>query len=303
MELAQIRMFKTVADTGSIARAAEVLHCVPSNITARIKSLEAELGVGLFYRQGRGLRISPAGEVFLTYAAKILALSDEAKRAVDPTAAPTGPLRIGAIESSATGRLPRLLAKFHARFPSVALELSTGSWSQLLDDTLSHKLDGVIVAVDVERPMLKRTFIYREDLVLIASPSLGPLRDAADLQGKAIFMWPTGCPYRAALERWLARQGQDQPIVSIASYGAIAGCVSAGAGVALVPRGIFEQYGPSSGWAGYEFPELTAIDNLFYWHEHSTHHPARDAFVAMLQAEFELDDERGIAEQNPRCLI
>jgi DNA-binding transcriptional LysR family regulator len=53
MELAQIRMFKTVVDTGSIARAAEVLHCVPSNITARIKALEAELSTELFYRQGR----------------------------------------------------------------------------------------------------------------------------------------------------------------------------------------------------------------------------------------------------------
>jgi DNA-binding transcriptional LysR family regulator len=54
MELAQIRMFKTVAEVGSIARAAEVLHCVPSNITARIKSLEAELGVALFLREGAG---------------------------------------------------------------------------------------------------------------------------------------------------------------------------------------------------------------------------------------------------------
>lgn len=61
MELAQIRMFKTVADEGSIARAAEKLCCVPSNITARIKALEAELGVALFLREGRGLRISPAG--------------------------------------------------------------------------------------------------------------------------------------------------------------------------------------------------------------------------------------------------
>jgi DNA-binding transcriptional LysR family regulator len=111
MELAQIRMFKTVAELGSIARAAEVL-CVPSNITARIKSLEAELGVALFLREGRGLRISPSGQTFLAYASKILALTAEAKRAVDPAAEPFGPLRIGAIESSATGRLPRLLAKF-----------------------------------------------------------------------------------------------------------------------------------------------------------------------------------------------
>ncbi|MGO4612330.1 LysR family transcriptional regulator, partial [Variovorax sp. 2RAF20] len=77
-----------------------------------LKSLERELGTPLFFRDGRGLRITPAGEVFLEYATKILCLADEARRAVAPTNTPGGPLRIGAIESSATGRLPRLLAKY-----------------------------------------------------------------------------------------------------------------------------------------------------------------------------------------------
>lgn len=117
MEIAQLRMFKTVHDLGSIVRAAEVLHCVPSNITARLKSLERELGATLFFREGRGLRISPAGEVLLDYARKILTLADEARHALGPAAAPSGPLRIGAIESSASGRLPRLLAKYHALYP------------------------------------------------------------------------------------------------------------------------------------------------------------------------------------------
>jgi len=279
-------MFKTVADTGSIARAAQVLHCVPSNITARIKALEAGLGVELFFRHGRGLKISPSGEIFLSYAARMLSLADEARRAVHPDAAPCGPLRIGAIESSATSRLPRLLARFHARYPEVSLELSTGTGPQLLDATLDHKLDGAIVAIDVKRPKLRRTSMYREDLVLIAAESLGAIRSAADLQGKSIFMWPEGCPYRAALERWLLNNGQSQPIISIASYGTIVGCVSAGAGVALVPKGVFEQYHKGSGWVGYEFAELTSIDNLFYWHENAEHHPAREAFVAMLKAEF-----------------
>jgi DNA-binding transcriptional LysR family regulator len=89
------------------------------------------------------------------------------------------------------------------------------------------------------------------------------------------------------LEQWLLRHDQVQPIVSIASYGTIVGCVSAGAGVALVPRGIYEQYGPSAGCQGYEFPELTSIDNLFYWHENAGRHPAREAFLKLLQAEFE----------------
>ncbi|MFU2328995.1 LysR family transcriptional regulator [Pseudomonas sp. MAG733B] len=286
MELAQIRMFKTVAEVGSIARAAELLHCVPSNITARIKSLEAELGVALFLREGRGLRISPSGQTFLAYASKILALTAEAKRAVDPSADPSGPLRIGAIESSATGRLPRLLAKFHKRFPQVALELTTGTWAQLLDDTFNHKLDGAIVAVDVERSQLKRTPMYREELLVIASTSLGPLHDVADLHDKTMFLWPQGCPYRAAMEHWLLRNGLSLPIVSLASYGAIVGCVSAGAGVALVTKGVFDQYAKGAGCVAFEFPELTAIESLFYWHENAGVHPAREAFVAMLREEF-----------------
>ena len=58
----QLHYFWVVARTGSIARAAEQLHCVPSNITNRLKQLEGELGTPLFIRAGRGLAISAAGE-------------------------------------------------------------------------------------------------------------------------------------------------------------------------------------------------------------------------------------------------
>lgn len=75
MELSQLKMLNAVARTGSIARAAEQLHCVPSNITNRLKQLESELGTPLFNRVGRGLKISTAGEVFLGYSERILAWS------------------------------------------------------------------------------------------------------------------------------------------------------------------------------------------------------------------------------------
>ena len=286
MELSQLRMFKAVYELGSIARAAQQLHCVPSNITARLKSLEQELGVALFVREGRGLRVSPAGEVFIEYATKILDLTEASRRAVAPGGAPHGRLRIGAIESSATGRLPQLLARYHALYPQVSLELSTGTWSQLLDDIQHHRLDAAIVAVDVQRPGLESAVLYSEDLILIAPTSLGPVRSVADLQGLTLFMWPSGCPYRLALEQWLSRHDQVCPIVSIvsiASYGTIVGCVSAGSGAALVPRGIYEQYRQGANWQGHEFAELTHIDNRFYWHAHAGCHPARDAFSALLR--------------------
>ncbi|MEC8483781.1 MAG: LysR family transcriptional regulator, partial [Pseudomonadota bacterium] len=95
MELSQLRMFKTIADLGSIARAAEELHCVPSNITTRIRKLEEELGQDLFVRQGRGLRLSQNGQVFLEHVNKILIQCDAAKQSMQQDIRPTGLFKLG----------------------------------------------------------------------------------------------------------------------------------------------------------------------------------------------------------------
>lgn len=63
MDLAGLRVVKAVADTGSVSRAAEALNCVQSNVTARIKRLEEDLGVDLFLRLSRGMEPTPAGRV------------------------------------------------------------------------------------------------------------------------------------------------------------------------------------------------------------------------------------------------
>ena len=147
MELSQLRMFKKIADIGSIARAAEQLHCVPSNITTRIKNLEEELGELLFIRKGRGLVLSPSGVIFLEYTNKILTLCDEAKRSISSESPPTGQLSIGVIESSATSRLPRLLSQYHRSYPEVKIEFSTDTWNNLENKVVKHEIDGAIIAV------------------------------------------------------------------------------------------------------------------------------------------------------------
>ncbi|WP_053152497.1 LysR family transcriptional regulator [Pseudomonas sp. Pf153] len=286
MELSQLTMFKTVADQGSIVRAAELLHCVPSNITNRVKLLERELGVSLFIRKGRGLVISPAGRLFLDYTNKILSLCQEAQRALDPSAAPSGSLKIGAIESSATGRLPSFLSKYHHLYPLVQMHFSTGDWSQLLNDVVSLKLDGAIIAVRPEHPDIAITEIYREELVLIASAMAGEIRTPQDLGGMDIFMWPEGCPYRGALENWLRMHEVSRPITNIASYGTILGCVSSGAGASLVPRGMFEQFKSIGNISGYVFDDLLPVKNYFIWNKNVEVHRAKDKFVELLIEEF-----------------
>lgn len=82
MDLTQLEMFNAVALTGSITQAAAKVHRVPSNLTTRIRQLEADLGVSLFIRENQRLRLSPAGHNFLRYSQQILALVDEARMVV-----------------------------------------------------------------------------------------------------------------------------------------------------------------------------------------------------------------------------
>jgi DNA-binding transcriptional LysR family regulator len=94
VEFSQLRIFQAVAEEGSITRAAERLHRVPSNLSTRLKQLEEQLGVELFVRERQRLQLSPAGKVLLDYTAKLFALHDEAHAAGISCSAPcTAPLR------------------------------------------------------------------------------------------------------------------------------------------------------------------------------------------------------------------
>ncbi|KTC36519.1 LysR family transcriptional regulator [Pseudomonas sp. ABAC61] len=283
MELTQLKMVQAVARSGSIARAAEQLHCVPSNITNRLKQLESELGTALFTRIGRGLKISPAGEIFLGYSERILGLVEEARRAVDSQAEPSGPLRLGSIESCAGGRLPPLLAEYHRRYPQVSVELVTGTWTQLFEELRHQRIDGALVAIDTLPAKLQQTVLYNEPLVLISSADSAPIHSASDLQGQHLFMWPAGCPYRRALESWLDKHGLNLPITGYASWGTIIGCVSAGVGVSLIPEGVLERYSQSSTLTVQRFSDLAPVDNRFVWHQDVQRHGARDAFAQLLR--------------------
>lgn len=99
-------------------------------------------------------------------------------------------------------------------------------------------------------------------------------------------MWPEGCPYRASLTDWLNKHGIVPGITSIASYGTIFGCVSSGAGVSLVPEGVFNQFRTMGNINGYTFDDLMPIQNYFVWNKNIGAHRARDAFANLLKDEF-----------------
>src|SRR5215207_8106030 len=146
VELTDLLTFSTVARLGGITRAAEDLNTVQSNVTQRIKALEAEIGTPLFERHSRGMTLTGAGRRLLPYAQRLAALSREAVLAAREDGEPKGPLAIGSMETTAAVRAPSLLAEFHRRFPAVQLSLRTAPTADLVAAVLDGSLDGAFVA-------------------------------------------------------------------------------------------------------------------------------------------------------------
>ena len=114
MDAADLRIFEAVARLGGMGRAAEALHTVQSNVTARIRQLEDELGRDLFRRHARGVELTSAGHRLLPYAQRVARLLEDARRATLDDGSPQGPLVIGALETSTALRLSRPLAAYVA---------------------------------------------------------------------------------------------------------------------------------------------------------------------------------------------
>src|SRR5215472_15800928 len=112
MDAGDLKIFEAVARLGGMNRAAAELHTVESNVTARIRALELELGQKLFRRHSRGVQLTPAGERLLPYASRVRQLLEEARRAARDDGAAQGPLVIGSLETTAALRLSPWLASF-----------------------------------------------------------------------------------------------------------------------------------------------------------------------------------------------
>jgi DNA-binding transcriptional LysR family regulator len=234
VEFSQLRIFQAVAEEGSITRAAERLHRVPSNLSTRLKQLEEQLGVDLFLRERQRLQLSPAGKVLLDYATKLFALHDEAHAAVQG-GQPAGDFVLGTMYSTAATHLPDLLAAYHRAYPAVNLQVQSGPSGELLEGLLTNRLDAALVDGPLELAGLDGVPLCDERLVLITEADHPPVRSALDVQGRAVFTFRRGCSYRMRLEAWFAHDHATMGrAMEIESYQGMLACVIAGSGVALM---------------------------------------------------------------------
>jgi DNA-binding transcriptional LysR family regulator len=240
MDLTQLEMFNAVARTGSITQAAQQVHRVPSNLTTRIRQLEADLGVDLFIRENQRLRLSPAGHSFLHYSQQILALVDEA-RSVVAGDEPQGLFSLGALESTAAVRIPVTLADYNQRYPRIQFDLATGPSGTMIDGVIDGRLSAAFVDGPVMHPGLEGIPVYREEMMLVAPAGHPPVTRAAEVNGISIYAFRANCSYRRHFESWFqADHATPGRIHEMESYHGMLACVIAGAGLALMPRSMLE---------------------------------------------------------------
>jgi DNA-binding transcriptional LysR family regulator len=293
MELSDLQTFAAVARAGGITRAAEELNTVQSNVTQRVKALEAEIGTPLFERHSRGMTLTSAGKRLLPYAQRMAALSREAVLAARDDGEPNGPLAIGSMETTAAVRLPPLLADFHRRCPAVRLTLRTAPTADLVAAVLDGTLDGAFVAGPIEHADLVTTSAFREELVLVSArrwASLAELRAGTPGSGPTALAFRTGCTYRQRLEQIFVELGWPSAArFELGTLDGMIGCAAADMGVTLLPRAVVEASAMKGSVSAHTLkPDHARVETLFIQRRAGHQSSALASFVSCLKGDEEV---------------
>ncbi len=204
------RYFLAVADAGSIRAAARELNIVSSAVNRQILLLEESLGIRLFDRVGRGLRLSEAGTILARQVRETLDRYDDTVAELDTLRGlRRGRIRIATVESTSVERLPLLLAEYWRRWPGIEVVLTMAGAEEvtrLVDEGLAdvgftfstHDLEGLRI---VHQEPHALGAVLAPDHPLADRPGLA----FADLVGEPLILPARGMSLRVALEPFLQR--------------------------------------------------------------------------------------------------
>ncbi|QQE77248.1 LysR family transcriptional regulator [Alicyclobacillus sp. SO9] len=297
MELKQLQTFKVLTEELNFTHTAARLNYAQSSVTGQIQALEQELGVQLFERLGKQIRLTEAGARLLPYAKQILSLAEEAHLSVPDDRRPSGTLTIGAVESLCTYRLAPVLMEFRAQYPDVELVFKTGICADLRRQVLQGDLDLAFTLEEAGHDERLVFEVLMQEPMLVLARKGHPLEKLSqvmpsDLKGETLLVTEPGCSYRMMFESSLAADAPQNPRVEFASVEAIKQWVMAGLGVALLPQMAVEkelQNGElvSILWAGPDFPVVTQM----CWHKDKWMSPAMHSFVGIVQNDIVSQDQ------------
>ncbi|MBI2688415.1 MAG: LysR family transcriptional regulator [Acidobacteria bacterium] len=181
MDLHQLRYFLTVARTGSFVRAAEEENVAQPSLSQQIKKLEAALGVPLFDRLGRGVRLTRYGQALAVRAQEILRSVGDAEKELSNLRHPDcGRLTLGIIPTVLPYAMAKPMAAFRDAAPHVELDIREATTEKLLEGLRNGEIDLAILALPVRQPEIVCAELFREPL-LVAVPGSHPLAERPKL--------------------------------------------------------------------------------------------------------------------------
>lgn len=239
MDLRGIKTFVTIVRLGGFQHAADELSYAQSTVTMQIQKLERDLGVKLFER-GRKFRLTEAGRIFNEQASYIVRDVDHLQSTMNNIVhGESGSLLLGAIEPTASFRLPTILASFMKNHPHIQISIQIGNTHTLKELILKSEIDFAISSVPETSLGLYFNPLFSEQLALLV-PSIHPLAAKPeiyiqDLKGERFLVTGRECVFRKKLVTLLQKIGTSYSTLEISSLTALKYYVQANHGIALVP--------------------------------------------------------------------
>ena len=222
MDLRDLRYFEVIATHQHMGRASAQLHRTQPALTSAVRRLEEDCGMPLFERAGRGIKLSPAGEVLLKWARRMRFDVDDAKgelRALQ--GGMTGQVRLGIVPTAAQFLLPSAARRLLAEAPAVTLRTVVGLVDTLQPLLRAGQIDLLVgTAVAAERGTVSR--VLAEDAIVVAASANHALCKAArpTLKDLTRYRWalqPPGAPTRDWLDHTFDRRRLPRPDVQVES--------------------------------------------------------------------------------------
>ncbi|MBO2536987.1 LysR family transcriptional regulator [Rummeliibacillus suwonensis] len=246
MELRQLRYFVAVAEREHISEAAENLHVAQSAVSRQIANLEEELGIELFERVGRNVKLTPIGKTFLEYTIAALQAIDFAKKQVDEYLNPEkGTIKIGFPSSLASFLLPTVISAFKKEHPNVSFHLRQGSYRYLINAVKQRELNLAFLGpVPAKDDAINTKILFTENIAALvpASHQLATKEEIqlADLRNEGFVLFPDGYILNKVVVEACKSVGFTPKISSEGEdMDALKGLVAAGIGVTLLPESAF----------------------------------------------------------------
>lgn len=293
MELRNAETFLKVVEVMNFTRAASLLGYTQGAVTAQIKQLETELGVRLFDRIGRNVRLTSAGEKFIPYARNLLRASEEARTFALDRSSPAGSLTIAAASSITTETLPKLLLRFNDRYPGIDIIVKASDFAENVVEKLrNNEIDfAFFMREQLNYPDFTLVTSRREEVVFIASAK-NPLASREHVSLEEVLTLPLlvsdrDLSYSYFMEQELAKLGFTvHPIMEFSSTQAIKNLLREDAGFSYLPRFLVERELARGDLAilAADTPEVGIWTQLFY-NRNRWIDPEMQAFIDFMQAE------------------